>query len=211
MWKGWLQVWIPDCGQPQFHLHKCPFCCCNLMCLWMLGLLFKPLLHPTCSSSEWMLHTVHLSSSKVSKVLFFSICLRWLELAGRSSRDPCQILMSSVLAFDPLSPLFPGWLLSNSITFSLRQQEIVCSYSWYPSVKANVQSSAQVPVPSEKSSCCSCLSRCLLSLPLTVNCVTCAWCFVSSATDIWCTASVVLQRTSFQKLRAIIFHEVFMK
>lgn len=102
-----------------------------------------PLLHPACSYSKWMLRTVHLNPSKVSKVLFFSICLRWLELAGRSSRDPCQILMSSVLAFDPLSPLFPGWLLSNSITFSLRQQEIVCSYSRYPSVKANVQSSAQ--------------------------------------------------------------------
>lgn len=58
--------------------------------------------------------------------------------------------MSSVLAFDPLSPLFPGWLLSNNITFSLRQQEIVCSFSRYPSVKANVQSSVQVTVASEK-------------------------------------------------------------
>lgn len=150
MWKWWLQVWVPKCGKPHFCSHKCAFCCCNLICLWALSLLFKPLLHPTCSYSKWMLHTVHFNSSKVSKVLFFSICSRWLELAGRSSRDPCQILMSSVLAFDPLSPLFPGWLLSNSITFSLRQQEIVCSYSRYPSVKANVQSSAQVPVPSQK-------------------------------------------------------------
>lgn len=123
------------------------FCCCSLLCLWTLNLLFK-LLFATNLQFQWVLHTVHLS--KVSKVLFFSICLRWLELAGRSSRDPCQILMSSVLAFDPVSPLFPGWLLSNSITFSLRQQEIVCYYSRYPSVKANVQSSAQVPVPSEK-------------------------------------------------------------
>lgn len=116
--------------------------------LWTWDLLFKLLLHP--AYSKRLLHTVHLNSSTVSKVLFFSICLRWLGLAGRSSRDPCQILMSSVLAFDPLSPLFPGWLLSNSITFSLRQQEIVCSYSRYPSVKANAQSSVQVPVSSEK-------------------------------------------------------------
>lgn len=178
MWRWWLQYGSQIVGSSisastimhfvlQLHLFI------DTEFFWV------PFLHSACCFSEWLLPTVHLNSSKVSKVLFFSICSRWLELAGRSSRDPCQILMSSGLAFAAVSPLLPGWLLSSSITFSLRQQEIVSTYSWYPLWEA-VHSPVLRFQLLQRKACWSCLSCCLLPPALTAH--FCAPCLLSPTT-----------------------------